>query len=134
MAWSRPSARAFSILSAVRAVPMTVAPIAVAICSAIVATPEPTAWTSTVQPGRRPPSVTSASWAVMPASGSGRGLRERHAVRDAEQHERVGDHVLGLGLAGGDGHDPVADLPPRHARRPSAATSPANSSPGTSSR
>ncbi len=69
MPWSSPSPFAFSILSAVRAVPMTAPPMAFAIWSPMVATPEPMACRSTVQPERIPPSVTMASWAVIPASG-----------------------------------------------------------------
>ena len=70
---------------------------------------------STVAPGRSPPMVNRASWAVMPASGRRAGVGERHAVGDAQQHPLV--------------RPPPARPGPRRRRWPSPGRPPSSRSP-----
>ena len=115
--------------SAVRAVPVTVQPNALASCTTAVPTPEPTACTSTCSPGCSPARVRIASCAVMntsgmpPASTRSRCVgheravasRGRRAPRPARRRRRCRRR----------GHPTASASTPS----PSAATSPENSMP-----
>ena len=112
---------------------MVSAPAALASWRAAVATPEPTAWMRTAAPGRSPPMVNMASWAVMPASGRAPAsvrlmpAGTRSSIRSWAMAYSACASPAAMAMTGSPTFQPVTPSP-------SAATSPASSRPGTSSR